>query len=46
MRCSEQRVERNTVTKRVHLGFKPVVVAVDAGALWVPVGHGALVPLG
>jgi DNA-binding SARP family transcriptional activator/streptogramin lyase len=36
----------NTVTKRVHLGFKPLGMAVGAGALWVTVGHGDLGPLG
>jgi DNA-binding SARP family transcriptional activator/streptogramin lyase len=36
----------NTVTKRVHLGYKPQGMAVGAGALWVTVGHGDLGPLG
>jgi DNA-binding SARP family transcriptional activator/DNA-binding beta-propeller fold protein YncE len=36
----------NTVTKRVHLGYKPLGMAVGAGALWVAVGHGDLGPLG
>jgi DNA-binding SARP family transcriptional activator/streptogramin lyase len=36
----------NAVTKRVHLGYKPLGMAVGAGALWVTVGHGNLGPLG
>jgi DNA-binding SARP family transcriptional activator/DNA-binding beta-propeller fold protein YncE len=36
----------NTVTKRVHLGYKPQGMTVGAGALWVTVGHGDLGPLG
>jgi DNA-binding SARP family transcriptional activator/streptogramin lyase len=36
----------NTVTKRIHLGFKPQGMTVGAGALWVTVGHGELGPLG
>lgn len=36
----------NTVTKRVHLGYKPQGMAVGAGALWVSVGHGDLGSLG
>jgi YVTN family beta-propeller protein len=36
----------NAVTKRVHLGYKPLGMAVGAGALWVTVGHGDLGPLG
>jgi streptogramin lyase len=36
----------NTVTKTIHLGFKPQGMTVGAGALWVTVGHGELGPLG
>ncbi len=36
----------NTVTKTIHLGFKPQGMTVDAGALWVTVGHGELGSLG
>jgi DNA-binding SARP family transcriptional activator/streptogramin lyase len=36
----------NAVTRRVHLGYKPLGMAVGAGALWVTVGHGDLGPLG
>jgi DNA-binding SARP family transcriptional activator/streptogramin lyase len=36
----------NTVTKTIHLGFKPQGMTLGAGALWVTVGHGALGPLG
>jgi streptogramin lyase len=36
----------NTVTKRVHLGYKPQGMAVGPGALWVTVGHGELGALG
>ena len=36
----------NTVTKTIHLGFKPQGMTVGAGALWVAVGHGELGPLG
>jgi DNA-binding SARP family transcriptional activator/streptogramin lyase len=32
----------NTVTKRIHLGYKPQGMAVGAGAVWVTVGHGEL----
>jgi DNA-binding SARP family transcriptional activator/streptogramin lyase len=36
----------NTVTRRIHLGYKPLGMAIGAGALWVTVGHGDLGPLG
>jgi streptogramin lyase len=36
----------NTVTKTVHLGYKPQGMTVGAGALWVTVGHGQLGALG
>jgi DNA-binding SARP family transcriptional activator/streptogramin lyase len=36
----------NTVTKTIHLGFKPQGMTVGDDALWVTVGHGELGPLG